>query len=226
MILLLLACASPPPPDAEPFAGALVALDADHDGVVSLAEYPQHPVGGAEAAQVDRDGNGRISLVEVRDEVFAVNPASFDKMAWAHGNGGGRTATGDKPPPGPLAEALRFLRDLAATRSPGAVLPTDEQIAAVALEGMPGEAGVEVARILSAAGAPPPAALLAASADPPGAPPGDPGPQRSGARPPLRNDGPGGPTAVRNPAKEAPTGGKRPKRGSAPGGPPPATPGG
>lgn len=225
MMLLLLACASPPPPDAAPFAGALVALDADHDGEVSLGEYPEHPVGGAGAAQIDRDGSGTISAVEVRDEVFAVNPASFDKMAWAHGKGGGRTATSDKPPPGPLAEALRFLRDLAATRSPGAQLPTDEQIAAVAAEGMRGKAGAEVVRLLSAAGAPPPDALLAAAADPPGAPPGDPGPQRSGARPPLRNDGPGGPDAVRAAAKEAPGATKRARKRGGPG-PAPGTPGG
>ncbi len=224
MILLLFACASPPPPDAAPFAGVLVALDADHDGAVTLAEYPERPVGGAEAAGVDRDGNGEISVMEVRDEVFAVNPASFDKMAWSHGNGGGRTATGDKPPPGPLAEALRFLRDLAATRTPMAELPTDAQIAAASAEGMQGAAGAEVARLLSAAGAPVPDALLAAPADPPGAPPGDPGPQRSGARVPLRNDGPGGSAAVRAPARDAPKGARRPKHGPPPGGAPPGSP--
>jgi hypothetical protein len=196
-LLFVFACASAPEADAAPFVGALAALDVDHDGVVAVEEYPASPTGGAPAADVDRNHDGRIAAEEVRDEVFAVDPTRFDSMAWSHGTGGGRTATSELPPPGPLAEALRFLRDLAATRSPGAPLPTDPMIAAAARSGMESEAGTEVIALLTAAGAPPPASMIRAAADPPAAPPGQDGPRRQGDRPALRNDGPGGPGAVR-----------------------------
>ncbi len=162
ILALLLGCTPAPPPDAAPFSGVLRALDADGDGRVTLEEYPQKPPGGSPAAEVDRDGDGEIGPTEVRDEVFAVDPAAFDKMAWkrsgrATPSGDGtlpseRSVTGYKPPPGPLAEALRFLADLAAARAPDRAPLDAATLDAAAAAGMATPEGAVVLAHLDAAG--------------------------------------------------------------------------
>ncbi len=197
--ILFNACSPASAPDALPFAGVLAALDQDHDGEVTAAEYPARPTGGLPAAEVDRDQDGTISADEVRDEVYAVDPGRFDGMAWAHTGGHSAGAAPTRPPPGPLAEALVFLADLQRTRAPGTTAPTDAEIEAAAREGMTSPAGAAVLARFAAAGVAVPPELAVAAPD---SPPLAPEPPAVGAPPEgteaILSAGPGGAGAVRS----------------------------
>lgn len=221
IFLFLLGCSEPLPADAAPFAGVLVPLDRDADGVVKVAEYPLRAPSGATAEKVDKDADGVIGAEEVRDEVFAVDPASFDRMAWSHTSSKPtKLAPESRRSPGVLAETLRFLADLQAARAPTTVPPTEAEIDAAARAGMATPEGAAVLARFAAAGIPVPAALATAPADPPPLPAAMGAKVTVGEEHRLYSDGPGGPTALRTPRN-------LPRRTGAPGAPPPgAGPGG
>lgn len=203
LLLTALACLGPPPADdPTPFAGVLTALDADHDGIVHDEEYPLNPVGGARAETVDKNADLVISADEIRDEIYAVDPTLFDPMAQAH-EGQGGSGTDHHPPPGPLAEAMVFLVDLASRRNPGATLPAREAILTAATS-PPGSPEREaVAARLTDLGVRVPDSVRTAAADPPS--PATPIPAAEERKPVLtpnthlQSSGPGGAAAVRKP---------------------------
>ncbi len=191
ILALLLSCArapdGPPPPDAAPFAPVLRVLDQNQDGTVTTDEAPDAPE-GIHMPPLDANDDGVVSAVEVRDAVYAVDPATFDPVADPRASAGG--VSQPAPEPGPLAQALRFLADEAAARTPGAVLPSPSELDAAAAAGMSSPQGTAVLAALRAAGADVPASIAAAGPDQP--------PDRSQyavkvqPRPPLVSRGPGG----------------------------------
>lgn len=78
MILLLLACATPRWTAEGAMGAHLAALDADKDGRVDAAEYGRARWAGPEFAQVDGDGDGAMSAVELLDLYDAQSPTAFD----------------------------------------------------------------------------------------------------------------------------------------------------
>ena len=191
---------------AAPFAGVILALDHDHDGVLAAAEYPVDAPGALPIAAVDHDGDGAVSATEVRDAVYAVDPARFDPLAAPHAGAGGTSETLE-----PLAEALRFLASVQAERAPASTPTTREERALAATVGMDSPAGAVVLARFAAAGIAVPDAVAHAAADPPPASP------RGGAAVPsavdrLRSGGPSGKEAE---ASTVPT---PPSPGPGPGG--------
>ena len=213
---------------AAPFAGVILALDHDHDGVLAAAEYPVDAPGALPIAAVDHDGDGAVSATEVRDAVYAVDPARFDPLAAPHAGAGGTSETLE-----PLAEALRFLASVQAERAPASTPTTREERALAATVGMDSPAGAAVLARFAAAGIAVPDAVAHAPADPPGAS----GARRavaslSGER--LRSGGPSGRAAEpstlptppsagsassEKPSPEKPPPGGHPTGGASPGGP-------
>lgn len=190
IFVLLLSCSRPAegplPPDAAPFAPVLRVLDRDHDGIVSTDEAPEAP-DGLRMPPLDANDDGVVSAVEVRDAVYAVDPATFDPEADPRASAGGVSPPAAEP--GPLAQALRFLADEAAARTPGAALPSSSELDAAAAAGMSSPAGTAVLTALRAAGAEIPPSIAAAGPD---QPPGhSPYTVKVQPHPPLVSHGPG-----------------------------------
>jgi hypothetical protein len=60
------------------FAGVLVPLDRDGDRRVDATEYAAVAGTGPAFAQLDTDGDGGLSAVEVRTLILATDPLTFD----------------------------------------------------------------------------------------------------------------------------------------------------
>lgn len=80
--------------DPAPFAGVLVALDRDHDGVVREPEYTPAALLAPPFAEVDRDGDDALSAAEVQRLVLATDPLRFDVDLQP------RAVPGEDPPAG------------------------------------------------------------------------------------------------------------------------------
>ena len=212
MFVLLLTSCTRTAQDAAPFAGVLVPLDDNQDGHVSVEEFPKRPPGGVLAEKVDKNADGTIDAGEVRDEVFAVDPATYDRMAWSHSGSGKSTPQAERAVAGPLAEVLRFLAAEAESEHPGAPVPTAAEIDAAARAGMDSEPGRAILALL-AASVPIPEGLATAPADPEATAPGGTPPAGMRDEERLQSDGPGGAAALRV-ARGTPN---RPRPGSGPG---------
>ena len=67
--------------DGSPFALARSRLDADHDGIVTSAEYTRRAWSSPDFAHVDADHDGDLSLVEVTHLILSTDPANFYRPA-------------------------------------------------------------------------------------------------------------------------------------------------
>jgi hypothetical protein len=100
LLLLLAACGSTPLPDGGPYLGVLAALDDDHDGVVTRAEYEAAaPNVAAPFAEVDVSSDGALSAGEIAALVHRTDPTTFDPGLLPTAADGARPTGAGGPPP-------------------------------------------------------------------------------------------------------------------------------
>ncbi len=95
LLLLVAACSGPSPAPGAPYAGVFAALDDDHDGRVTDAEYAAAaPNVAPPFAEVDLDGDGSLAPDEIATLVHRLDPAKYDPALMPASADGGRQAPG------------------------------------------------------------------------------------------------------------------------------------
>ncbi len=135
------------------------ALDADHNGRLTIAEYERVAYGGPGFAAVDADKDGDVSVTELDAAVTQTDPVLFSMQQ----RGGPPTGPSNpqskgprdvvkRPTHGQVWEVLSLLREEVLARDPSAVVPSPEAIlAADTAGGLDGPLAVEALTTLQTA---------------------------------------------------------------------------